>query len=353
MKKIILSLALLFLGACSPKGEDPADIQKYERTFFDTFDTIVSYVEYTDSEENFNANADYVEEEFNRLHKLYNTYESYQGLTNIRDVNNQAGQGPVKVEDDLVDLVNFSIDGYESISPKLNIAMGSVLEIWQTYRDQASENPDQAKLPPMEDLKAAQAHTNIGDIKVDEDKGTIEILDPDLRINLGATAKGYATELVADGLEKRGVKSAIISAGGNVKTLGSPLDGREAWGIGIQNPDNALGTSSEQLKESLFIPGTQSVVTSGTYQRFYQVNGETYHHIIDPDTLMPGAYYKSLSVMTEDSALADFLSTAAFLLPLDESKALLEAQGAQGLWIMPDNSMEYTQGMEDYMSSLK
>ena len=122
-----------------------------------------------------------------------------------------------------------------------------------------------------------------------------------------------------------------------------PMDGRKGWGVGIQDPDGAvLGLSD--IVETLFIANT-SVVTSGDYQRFYTVDGVNYHHLIDPDTLMPGKDFRAVSIITEDSGLADMLSTAAFLMPYDESRAFVDSlEGVEAIWLFPDGSKKYTFG---------
>ncbi|MDO5718321.1 MAG: FAD:protein FMN transferase [Tissierellia bacterium] len=352
---LVLSLSLI-LTSCSglnkAENDKPEERKKFEHTFFDTFDTIIKYVEYDESEEEFNENKKFVEDEFRRLHKIYDNYKSYDGINNVKTINENAGKGPIEVDEDLIDLIRFSIDCYKNISDKTNIAMGSVLEIWSDYREEGIEDPDKAKIPSHNELSAAKEHMDIDKIKIDKKKKTVELEDPEMRLDLGATAKGYATELIAQKLIEKGVDSAIISAGGNVRTIGRPKDGmRDEWGIGIQNPDNILGKSELTVADVLYVHDT-SVVTSGDYQRFYTVDGKNYHHIIDPEQLMPMTYFRSVSVVTEDSGVADFLSTAAFLLPFEESKKLIESyKGAEAMWIMSDDSIEATDNLLKMMKS--
>ena len=221
--------------------------------------------------------------------------------------------------------------------------MGSVLSIWHEYREAGLADPEHAQLPPMEALEAASGHMNIDDLVLDEENMTVYFADPQLRLDVGAVAKGYATELISQMLLAGPMPSFIISAGGNVRTGISPQDGRKSWGVGIQDPDGSVFGLSDYV-EVLYIHDI-SVVTSGDYQRYYEVDGQRYHHLIDPETLMPDTDFRSVSIITEDSGYADMLSTAAFLMPYEESRAFIESlDGVDAIWLFPDGSMQMTDG---------
>ena len=158
-------------------------------------------------------------------------------------------------------------------------------------------------------------HTSIDDLILNAENQTVYFADPDLKLDVGAVAKGYAVEIVSRLLLAGDMPSFILSGGGNVRTGNPPLDGRKAWGIGIQDPDGAIFGTGD-LAETFFLSGL-SVVTSGDYQRYYTVDGKNYHHLIDPDTLMPGDHFRAVSIITEDSGMADMLSTAAYLMPYE------------------------------------
>lgn len=347
MKKIIsiamLLSAIFVLSACGEK-----ELQKHSKVFYDTFDTSITYLAYTESESEFEDQATFVESEFRRLHDIFNGYNPGVDHTNVYDLNSKAGQGPVQVDQELFDLLKFSKDNYEKTDGKLNIAMGAVTSLWTQARNQ---NVDMEEadiiIPSDEDLQAANQHTNIDDLILDEANLTVELRDPEMSLDVGAVAKGYATELVAKELMEKGITHASINAGGNVRTIGTPGDGREKWGLAIQNPD----LSASDYLEVLFI-GQTSLVTSGDYQRYFEKDGVRYHHIIDPETLKPKSLYNSVSIITEDSGIADFLSTSIFLSTKEEAEEILKNYpGAEVLWYSEAEGKTNTPGLDQYMQS--
>lgn len=344
MKKLAAGalLALLLVALCLPAG---AVMNKYSTMYLDSFDTVITLIGYAESEETFNEQADQVHEMFLYMHKLFDTYNSYEdeGIVSIFTLNERAAQEPVAVDPILFSLLTFCKANYALCHEQVNVAMGSVLSIWHEYREAGLADPEHAQLPPMEALEAASGHMNIDDLVLDEENMTVYFADPQLRLDVGAVAKGYATELISQMLLAGPMPSFIISAGGNVRTGISPQDGRKAWGVGIQDPDGSVFGLSDYV-EVLYIHDI-SVVTSGDYQRYYEVGGQRYHHLIDPETLMPDTDFRSVSIITEDSGYADMLSTAAFLMPYEESRAFIESlDGVDAIWLFPDGSMQMTDG---------
>jgi len=344
MKKLAAGalLALLLLVLTLPAG---AVMNKYSTMYLDTFDTVITLIGYAESEELFNEQAEQVHNMYIHLHKLFDTYNSYEdeGIVSICTLNERAAQEPVKVDPILFSLLTFCKANYADVQGQVNVAMGSVLSIWHDYREAGLADPEHAQLPPMDALQSASEHMNIDDLVLDPQEMTVYFADPQLKLDVGAVAKGYATELVSQMLLSGPMPSFIISAGGNVRTGNIPQDGRKAWGVGIQDPDgNVFGLSD--YVEVLFIHDV-SVVTSGDYQRYYEVDGERYHHLIDPETLMPDTEFRSVSIITEDSGFADMLSTAAFLMPYEQSRAFIESlDGVDAIWLFPDGSMQMTEG---------
>lgn len=349
---IMLLSILLLIGCSSRSGQDYSEYQKYSNSFFDSFDTVIQVVAYTKSEEEFNTYFEQIRNRFIELHRQYDIYNQYEGLHNLKTINDSAGIEPVQVGQDIIDLIQYCKQLYVEAGEETNIAMGAVLTIWQEYRDEASVNPEEAKLPPMEELRAAAQHMDMNDVIVNTKNSTVYLADPHMSLNVGAVAKGYATEIVAREMKAAGLESAIISAGGNVRTIGTPYDGvRDRWGIGIQHPDRLIVTAAENLLDTVFIEEA-SVVSSGDYQRYYEVDGKRIHHLIDPKTLMPGDYYRAVTVVTKDSGLADYLSTVIFLLPYEQSRAYIDQlDGVEALWVMKDGTVKASEGMENIMKS--
>ncbi len=351
-KKILIPIILILILSLTVACEKKSEYDKFSDTFFGTFDTVTTVVAYTKDQEEFDSYMDTIKERFEELHKLYDKFNSYEGINNIKTINDNAGKEPVKVEKEIIDMLVFSKEWYYKAGEETNIAIGKVVDIWHDYTEAGNRDPENAKLPPMEDLKEAAKSIDIDKIIIDEENSTVYLEDSEMMLDVGAVAKGYATELVALEIEEKGLKSALISAGGNIRAIGKPLDNlRERWGVGIKNPDEELIKTDSNLLETVFVRDA-SVVTSGDYERYFTVDGKNYHHIIDPHTLMPGDHYRAITIVTPDSGLADFLSTSVFLLPFEESKALVESlEEVEAFWVLKDGTIEASEGMKKIMLS--
>ena len=341
---ILCSLVLLAMTGCS--GNAKSEYTKYSSQFYGTFDTVVQVVGYCKTEDEFKAYASEIKDRFTQLNKLYDIYYSYAGVNNIKTINENAGIAPVKVEPEVLDLIDFCLEWYDKTEGQVNIALGPVLSIWHGYMEQYSSDSTDAKLPPIENLEAARQHTDISKVIVDRDAGTVYLAEKDMALDVGAVAKGFATQLICDEMVQKGFTSFCISAGGNVVTEDAPLDEvRDSWGIGIQNPFTADDPTASNGSLDVAYVSHQCVVTSGDYQRYYMVGDQRIHHIIDPATLMPANYYRAVTIVTEDSAIADLASTTLFTLPYEESRALAEKMGWKVMWVFADQPVQCTENL--------
>lgn len=328
-----LLLAVLLLGGCAPKEPQQS---RYQATFLELFDTVTTIVGYAPSEEAFRETSEAIHHALASYHQLFDIYNTYPGVVNLKTLNQSAGIAPVEVDGKIMELLKFCREVYDATSGKVNIAMGSVLQLWHEAREDGIADPANAKLPEEAALEEAAKHTDLSQLILDEEAGTVFYADPEMRLDVGAIAKGYALEQVC----KTAPEGLLISVGGNVRATGAKPDGG-SWVVGIQNPTGEEGYLHTVEVEDI------SVVTSGDYQRYYTVDGVSYHHIIDPETLYPGRLWRAVTVLCPDSGLADGLSTALFLLPQAEGQALLDKFGCEALWVDSDNHLHYSPGFRD------
>lgn len=340
---LILAIVIMQLSACGK-----AEPRRYSTSFLGAFDTAITLIGYSSSQREFDKYAAQAEKRFIELHQYYDRYNAYEGINNVYTLNQIGQQAPVEVSTELINMLEQAVEWQKNSSGAVNIALGSVLEIWHDYRAEALADPTAARIPDRSELEAAAEHTSIDDLVIDKDAGTVFLADPAMKLDLGAVAKGYATEIVTRELLDAGWDSFIISSGGNVRTTSAPPVGeRRAWNIGVQDPEAALEGRDDELLFTLQLVN-KSVVTSGDYQRYYLYEGRRYHHIVDPSTLEPASTFASVTVVTEDSGLADFLSTTLFILPYEEGRALISGLGdVDAAWVFLDGSIEMTDGLRD------
>ncbi len=330
----ICILLCLLLSGCA--GQAAAEAKQYNATFLTFFDTVTTIVGKAESEAAFTETAQAVHDELLIYHQLFDIYNDYDGVANLKTVNDNAGVAPVTVDRKIIDLLLDCKAYYDLTDGKVNVAMGSVLYLWHEARNDGLDDPAHAYLPDEERLAEAAKHCNMDDVIIDEAASTVYIADPDLRLDVGAIAKGWSVQRIAE----KAPSGLLISVGGNVCPTGPKDESGTPWVVGITNPDGG------DYLHTIYTAG-ESVVTSGDYQRTYMVEGKRYHHIIDPETLYPSEYWRSVTIVCADSGLADALSTALFLLPLEEGQALLKAYGAEAMWVDAAGQMFYSPGFEE------
>ncbi len=341
MRKRLISLVLLtamLLAGCAAPEQNPA--KQYEASFLDLFDTITTILGKAESEDAFRTQAQRIHDELQTYHRLFDIYNEYDGVNNLKTVNDQAGIAPVRVDRKIIDLLLDCQDYYDLTGGKVNAAMGSVLSLWHDARSQGIDDPRNARLPDTAALENASDHTDFSAVVIDETASTVYISDPEVSLDVGAIAKGWSVEQVCKNLPE----GMVVSVGGNVRATGPKDDSGTPWVVGVENPNGGDYLHTLYLTQG-------SLVTSGDYQRNYMVDGVVYHHIIDPETLFPSTCWRSVTILCEDSGLADALSTALFLLPQAEGQALLDQCGAEAMWMDGSGNLFYSPGFQDHIRS--
>ncbi len=340
MKRILsiclaLLLVVLSFTSCSPKQ------QKFQYQFFDTFDTLIQIVGYAKTQQEFDAYAQQAHARFRQLNDLFDKFDDH-GLTNgVAAVNAQAGLSPVKVDPLVMELIRFSLEWQQKTGGAVDITMGPVISIWQDYISRYGGNNAGATLPEKSRLEDAALLSGINLIELDEQAGTVYLTQNGASLDLGAVAKGYATELVVRELQQAGWQNFSISSGGNIRTCGQPQNGKKYWSVGIQDPASGAVLAQQSELLDVVYANDSSVVTSGDYQRFYMVGNRRIHHIIDPQTLMPADLFRSVTVVTPHSGMADLFSTALFVMDLEEGRVFAEEHNLGVLWVLADGTVEY------------
>jgi thiamine biosynthesis lipoprotein len=335
MRRRLFALALCAALLTGCGSREP---QRYETTLLTVFDTVTTIVGYAESEAAFQSEVADLEAGLLEYHQLFDIYNDYEGLNNLKTVNDAAGGEAVKVDGKIIELLLLCRELCDATGGRVDVTMGAVLSLWHDAREAALDDPDSAALPDDDALQEAAQHRGFDYVEIDQDASTVRITDPDLRLDVGAVAKGYATERVCE----TAPEGYLVSVGGNVKATGAKPDGT-TWTVGVQNPGGGDYLQALSVTE-------ESVVSSGDYQRYFTVDGRTYHHIIDPDTLYPGTYWRAVTVVCEDSGIGDGLSTALFLMTKEDGEALLERYDAEALWVAYDGTFTYSDGFGGYVA---
>ena len=326
--------AVLLLSGCAAKQPESR-----QAVYLDVFDTVTTVAAVGMDEADFQQAAEEIHKTLLSYHRLFDIYNDYEGLNNLKTVNDHAGIAPVTVDGEIIRLRLDCRDYYERTDHAVNVAMGSVLRLWHEARTKALDDPEGASLPEKAALRVASGHCGWDTVQIDEEASTVYLTDSEQSLDVGAVAKGWAAGKAA----AQAPTGMLISVGGNVCATG-PKREDTPWVVGIADPEGGEGYLST------LYDWDKAIVTSGDYQRYFELDGVRYHHIIDPKTLYPAARFRSVTVVCADSGLADALSTALFVLPLEEGKALAAKAGAEAMWLDTQGNLTQTPLFSQYLA---
>ncbi|MCR4904172.1 MAG: FAD:protein FMN transferase [Butyrivibrio sp.] len=318
-----LLLTFLLSGCSAVKSLETANT-KISKTGF-AFDTVIVITLYGTDDESILDGCMELADYYNRL--LSATLEG----SDIWNINHAEGKDTTVNEETYL-LLQTALSYASKSEGAFNPALGTVIDLWDF-------NSESACVPSDEDLAKALEHIDYNNILLKADN-IVQLLDPELKVNLGAIAKGYIADRMKDYLTSMDVSSAIINLGGNVYALGEKPDGSK-YTVGIQKPFDDTGSAITSVSIS-----NQSIVTSGTYERYFEQDGVLYHHILDPDTGYPADNgLLSVTILSKESVDGDALSTTCFVLGLDEGLSLIESTSdTEALFITEDYEFHYSSG---------
>lgn len=263
----------------------------------------------------------------------YNSTSHHEYTGNAASLNKNRGSY-YQVNQDLIEQLSISIPFYDLTKGEFNISLFRTINLW---RSSVVTNT----FPTREQVLNSLGSSNPNDISVDVFNSRI-LLPSDMEIDLGAVSKGYSLDQALTFLKNSGIKKALINAGGNILALGSP-DGRDYYTIAIQDPHNIskmIGTV--KLKDK------QVIATSGSYNRYYEFNDKKYSHILSGKTGYPTDLYKSVTVLTNKGIISDILSTALFLLSVEDGRNLINQLDypVEVLYVTNDDKIIKSEGFE-------
>ena len=272
---------------------------------------------------------------FDLLHIYNQRFSANDVNSELMQVNHAAGKHPVPVDPELFELIQIGKEQSLLPASHLNIALGPLVQTWRIgFAD--------ARIPNNAEVTHALSLTNPQLIELDPLSCTVFLAKRGMKLDLGCLAKGYIADKIAEYLKSQHVTSALINLGGNIKTIGANVLTGKPWQIGIQDPQQPRGTNLAVLPIR-----SQSVVTSGTYERKLQVNGQTYHHILDRDTGYPvDTQLASITIISDNSLDGEIWTTRLYGEKPNQLLARVEQEkGIEALIVTTDNRVFYSSGI--------
>jgi thiamine biosynthesis lipoprotein len=332
IKKITLILLSLLLIIISSVGCS-SDSNKYSSPISETgffMGTVVKIALYDKKEE------DIIKKGFNRIKEIENEVSINIDGTEIDKVNDSSGKAPIKVGNDAFEITKQGLQYSKLSEGSFDITIGPIVKLW-------SIGLPEAKVPTQGEIDATLKLVGYERLQVKDEDKSIFLKDEGMKIDLGAIAKGYTADAVADVLRQNGVTSAIIDLGGNVFALGSRTDGG-FWKVGIQDPFEERG----QIIGTIEVKD-KSIVTSGIYERFLEKDGKKYHHILNPFNGYPfDNEIAGVTIVSDKSIDGDALSTSVFSKGLKGGMEFIERiQGVEAIFVTKDKKIYITSGLKN------
>lgn len=276
---------------------------------------------------------------FELLRSYEHRFSANDARSELMEVNHQAGIAPVQVHPDLFELIALGTLHSQAKNSHLNIAIGPLVQTWRIgFSD--------ARRPAPEEIEQALLKIDPQQIQLDHENYTVFLKRPEMKIDLGALAKGYSADLIATYLRGKGIKDALIDLGGNILTVGQHPVKQQPWRIGIQNPVEKRGQHLLVLSVK-----DKSVVTSGIYERHLEVDGQSFHHIFDSATGYPvETDLASITIISDRSVDGEIWTTRLFGdSPTSILNTVESLPGIETLLVSQSGKIAYTSGLQSYL----
>lgn len=322
----LIAVTLFFAGCASEKRNEPISKSGF---YFNTVITVTLY----------DGGSEALLDDCFALAAKYENYFSRtiadSDISNI----NASGGSPVTVHPETKELIEKGLYYGALSNGTFDITIGALSDLWDIPTKALLEETDERMIPQEADIKTAAKTVDYRAVSLDGE--TVTLNNPDAKMDLGGIAKGYIADQMKAFLNENGVTSGMINLGGNVLCLGAKPDGMP-YKIGIQRPFDESGACVASVSVT-----DETVVSSGVYERYFEVDGKRYHHILDTKTGYP--YENGLlgvTIITEQSADGDGLSTTCFALGLTDGMKLIESlDNTEAVFITEDQKLHFSSGM--------
>jgi thiamine biosynthesis lipoprotein len=271
---------------------------------------------------------------YDRIAALDAALSDYNPESELMRLCDRAGGPPVKVSDDLFDVLQRAVQMYERSDGAFDVTVGPVVRLWRrASRDR--------KMPAADRLAEARALVGSDKLELDPKARTVRLLKRGMKLDLGGIAKGYASQAAIDVLKQHGIDRALCAGAGDI-VVSDPPPEKTGWTIGIA-PLEAFGVRSTRR----LLLANRAVSTAGDTERFVEIDGKRYSHIVDPKTGLGIVDRASVTVVADDGATADALDTAAYGLGPERGLKLVEATDHAAAFIM----RQTPEGLKTYESA--
>ncbi len=333
---------VLSLNAGCELIEDTTTMECY-KNWSSYLHTVVTVKIYFDQTEDINSIEVFeeMEEIISLYHKLSDKYDTYEGYTNIKTINDDPTATHTLLPE-LYDLVEFTLEKQADVDNLFNMALGPVLQIWHDYRENCNIN-QVCEVPPMQDLLDAQVYTDPQDIVLDSENSTIT-MGANMSLDLGGISKGYISGILIEYLDSLNLSGYLLNNGESNISIGGTHPTREGgqFLLAVTDP-----TYSLPYYATIYLNDGDQLVTSGDYQQYYIANETLYHHVIHNESLMPERYTRSVSIIFDDPGLADLYSTAIFIMTVTEGQEFVNnTEGLEAIWYGLDGTIYFSENFE-------
>lgn len=343
-KKIITSIVLLavtstIVAGCSSKKDETKHSAKQEQLIKEPYSErqflMGTYVQVKIYNE---GKKDVLKKAFDRIGDLDRKITVNEKGSEVDEINAQAGIKPVKVSDDVYQLIQAAKHYSEDSNGGFDLAIGPITQLWHI-------GFDDARKPEQHEIDQELSKVNYKKVQLNDKEKTVYLEEKGMSLDLGAIAKGYITDEVVKVLKDNGVTSAIVDLGGNVFVLGdNPKSSSGNWKVGIQDPNEARNTVVGTVEEK-----NKSLVTSGIYERYLKVGDEVYHHLFNAKTGYPfDNDIAGVTIVSDTSIAGDALSTAVFSKGVKDGMAYVDTlDGVDAIFITKEDDIYVSKGLKD------